>query len=432
MQSADTEQLQNAVREPLRNRNGRPLRIGMLHREDTTVRRTWSGIMFYMAAALETHVGEVIHLGPDNSRATDFVQDQRYRLNRLWRRLTGNRLLAEHNRALSWQLGRFFRKRLRGLPCDVIFAPAASIEIAGLKTSLPIVYFSDITWDLAVDYYPQFQSLSSMGRVEGERIEARAIRRAGAVVYPSQWAAGNARRHYGASPESTFVVPFGANLAEVPARKKALDRSLVSPIRLLLVGVDWARKGGSIAFDCLTSLLKMGIDARLTVCGCVPPPGYTHPDLEVIPFLDKDLPEHRARLSQLYLDSHFFVFPTRAEAAGIVVCEASAHGLPALVADTGGTGSVIRDGVNGFLMPFEADGAAYAAKIAETVRNPDLYRSLVASSRDEYEARLNWDAWGRDMRAVFGSILARQSRPQVLELRRGTPDASPSSQPKAA
>ena len=155
------------------------------------------------------------------------------------------------------------------------------------------------------------------------------------------------------------------------------------------------------------NLLNKGVDASLTVCGCVPPPGYEHERFRVIPFLSKHDPEQWNQIAQLFLDAHFFLFPTRAEAFGVVTCEASAFGLPALATDTGGVGGALKDGVNGFLMPYEARGDAYAAKIMQVISDPVRYHSLVISSRDEYERNLNWDAWGRSMRTVMEDVLNR-------------------------
>jgi glycosyltransferase involved in cell wall biosynthesis len=121
----------------------------------------------------------------------------------------------------------------------------------------------------------------------------------------------------------------------------------------------------------------------------------------VIPFLSKRDPAQLQRLSRLFLVANFFLFPTMAEASAIVLCEASAHGLPALVRNTGGVGGVITDGENGYLLPADAEGKQYAERILEIVRDRSAYDDLVRRSRLAYEERLNWDAWGRAMRPIF-------------------------------
>jgi glycosyltransferase involved in cell wall biosynthesis len=389
------------------NTANRRLKIAFLNRFDSRNRRSWSGIFHYIVAALESQCGEVVHLGPETSHRTEAIIHRTNRVNDYWARLTGNALVLHQNRILSKHLGKVYSERIAQSDSDVIFAPVASTEVANLETSLPIVYFSDVTWNLISGYYPEFSRLSMLGRAEGERIEASAIAKASAVVYPSSWALENACAHYHASRESAFIAPMGANLDDAPPTAEALNRSLVTRVNLLLVGVDWERKGGQIALRCLTSLLERGVDAELTVCGCAPPASLAHSKMRIIPRLDKRIPEQRNELSRLYREAHFMLFPTRAEAFGCVVCEASAHGVPTLAADTGGVRGAVRDGLNGFLFPYEAGGEVYADQIIKLIGNPNRYLALVASTRGEYERDLNWEAWGKQMSNVFNHAISR-------------------------
>jgi glycosyltransferase involved in cell wall biosynthesis len=290
--------------------------------------------------------------------------------------------------------------------CDVLFAPTASVEIAYLPTNIPIIYYPDMSWADIVDYYPSCSSLFEFSRVEGDRIDGAGIRKASASIFPSPWAVRTAIGHYKADPRKVHYIPYGANIEteDIPSCETALRHSLTGEITLLWIGVDWQRKGGEIAYDCLLKLLSSGLDARMVVCGCVPPRRYCPSKIEVIPFLSKRDPAQRRRLSQLFLNANFFLFPTAAEAYGIVLCEASAHGLPSLVCDTGGVRGAVTDGENGYLLPPGAKGEQYAEKILELVRDCGAYNDLVKTSRRAYEERLNWDAWGRAMKPIFERV----------------------------
>jgi glycosyltransferase involved in cell wall biosynthesis len=376
-----------------------------VHRFDPRNIRTWSGIFFFMCQSLEAHVGEVVYLGPDKSLGTRLIEHGIWRVNDLSKKIANREIFADKNRILSRRLGRIFERRIKEMQCDILFAPIGSSEIAFLETDLPIVYCSDITWTQILDYYPDSSVISKAARKEGFYIESRAVRRAAACTFPSDWASESFCKDFGSVPESTFTISFGANINDPPTRAVATNRSVGGPINLLLIGVDWIRKGGAIAFECLTTLLDRGVDANLTLCGCVPPAGFEHPRFRVIPFINKHDPEQRELMKQLFLNAHFLLFPTRAEAFGVVTCEASAFGLPTIATDTGGVGGALRNGINGFLMPYEARGDAYADKIMEIIADPERYRALVTSSRDEFEHRLNWDAWGRSMHSVFSYAL---------------------------
>src|SRR5207245_1514583 len=134
---------------------------------------------------------------------------------------------------------------------------------------------------------------------------------------------------------------------------------------------------------------------ELIVCGCTPPEGVAHERLKVIPFLDKNDDKQRKELEQLLMSADFLLLPTRAEAYGLVFCEASAFGLPVIATNTGGVPEIVREGENGFLLPYEARGDAYAEVIARVYHNDERYAELVRASRAAFEERLNWDTMQR-------------------------------------
>jgi glycosyltransferase involved in cell wall biosynthesis len=70
---------------------------------------------------------------------------------------------------------------------------------------------------------------------------------------------------------------------------------------------------------------------------------------------------------------------------------------------------IVREGVNGFLFPLDARGDRYAARIAEVFSDEVRYQQLRNSSREQYETRLNWDAWGQRM----NEILAKAVNPSI-------------------
>ena len=179
---------------------------------------------------------------------------------------------------------------------------------------------------------------------------------------------------------------------------------------LLFLGVDWTRKGGPIAFQTLLALLDAGIPADLTVCGCVPPPAYHHDLLTVIPFLDKNLAERQARFDELLRKSHFLLFPTRADCFGIVICEATAYGIPVFASSTGGVPEAVTPGVNGFLLPYTAAAEEYAAAIQAVWRDEEAYRRLARTSRETYDTTLNWDAWGASTAQIIRNVALHPER----------------------
>ena len=375
------------------------LKVAVVSYLDTRDVRVLSGASHFMIRALERHGMEVTQLGPVPS---PWLRLARYLHGAA--RLLGWSYDWRHNRLASRSFGREFTQRLQGGDYNVVFAPLASTEIAYLETKLPIVYLTDMTCASGKSYYKAMMNLLPFTEREGAAIEKRATERATAIVAPSDWVTKSFKQDYGYDAARLYIVPYGANLENPPTRAEALAERDTRVCRLLLLGVEWERKGGPLALQTLKALLEGGIEAELLVCGCQPPPGVSHPALRVLPFLSKDNPEQASELRRLLLTSTFLIVPSQAEAWGFVFGEASACGLPSVARDTGGVSSVVTDGVNGLLLSADARPAEYAARIRELLQSPGRYRALCVSSRDEFETRLNWDRWAASMQEIFAAL----------------------------
>ncbi len=381
-------------------RNERP-RIAVVTAGDPRDRVDSSGVYYNSARALSDHCGEVDLLGPVRSRALG-----RGKLIRLaYRALTGKGYDFLHTFSLSRDYARKFGRALKEKRYDLLFAPEAATEIAFLETDIPIIYFSDTTFDLARDYYPLYSNLAARSSRQGEAIEAAAIGKARALVFPSAWAARSAVEHYGAPPDKVNILFHGPNLMEVPGRERVLDHPASSRCELLFVGVNWERKGGPIAFDTLVELGKGGIEASLTVCGCRPPEAFKHPRMRVIPFLDKNNEAQAKALDDLFLRADFLLFPSRAENSGFVLSESAAFALPVAAADTGGVPDIVIEGRNGTILPLQAGGAEYAERIEKLWSDQASYQALRVSCRDAYEEHFNWETWGGKMNGIIETIV---------------------------
>ncbi len=382
------------------------MKIAILHAYDTRDKRAWSGIIHYMARALESHCGEIFHLSPIPFSKEKLVGRAINKSSRIFFRKN----FRYHSSFLfAKRFAKVTTQRLVGQSFDLIVAPSGATEIAFLKTDIPIVFLEDSTYGQLFDYYPVCSNLMKRSIYEMNTIQDLALKKASAVIYSSAWAARSAIEDYGADPKKIHVVPFGANIDEPPPREVALAREKSERCRLLFLGVDWVRKGGDIAFETLLKLEELGVQAELIVCGCTPPERIAHERIKVIPFLDKNDERQRKELEQLLMSADFLLVPTRADCTPIVFCEASAFGLPVITTDTGGVPEVVGEGENGFLLPYEARGDAYAEVIARVYHDDERYAELVRASRAAFEERLNWDAWGVAVKHILADVLAQKS-----------------------
>ncbi|MGP9813810.1 glycosyltransferase family 4 protein [Rhodopseudomonas sp. NSM] len=369
----------------------RSTRIAFATIGDAKQVRFWSGTPFHMSKSLAREGNDVVHIGPLNASSLPFYRAY----SKVCRTFRRPGISPFHAGPVVAQYAADASRKIRALSPDVVFAPAGSTFAWAVPDGVPLVYASDATFRLVDDYHPNYRNMNGAAREMADRLERDTIARADLLLYPSEWAAESAVRHYGADPRKVQVIPWGANFEQPPDRASVFGPRKPGPCRLLFIGANWEEKGADIAVGALDELSARGIDAELVICGCTPPRPVARDGLTIIPFLDKNDRDQRNRLGQLYRDADFFLLPTRADCYGIVFCEAAAHGVPSIAPATGGIAGAIRDGETGFLLPPDATQADYAAVIAAAFANPDRSTRQRQACRDAYESRLNWEAWGR-------------------------------------
>jgi glycosyltransferase involved in cell wall biosynthesis len=286
--------------------------------------------------------------------------------------------------------------RIRTLgPLDGIVA-AFPADAAYLKVDAPVIVVHDATWRQLIDFYPEFerQSLARESLMQADRLEKDALANADRLLYFSQWAAKSAILDYGVDSAKVSVALPGANLACIPSRSEvaeAIRQRRDKKCRLLFVGKEWRRKGADISVEITRSLNAMGIPAKLDIVGCLPPKGApSDSSVEVHGFLDKSVPREAAKLDRLLRAAHFLVMPARAECAGLVFCEAAAHGVPAIATDVGGIPEIVQSEFSGLTLSLDATPLDYARWIAGAYNSRAHYEALAWNARANFETKLNW------------------------------------------
>lgn len=385
------------------NQEKRRLRIALLGPGHPKDKRVLSSSLYYMGQALEKHCGDVYYCEPIIS----FEKHCGRLIDAISRRLFKKAVAYDHLLPVAKKHGKLAAQRLDGRSFDAIVAIMNLVDIACLATDIPIVLVLDATFARQHNYLPQFSNLWEWSTDQANKVEEMAYQNARALLYSSSWAARSAIGDYGIDPQKVHTIFFGANLDTIPSREMVLAKKKSERCRLLFMGVGWERKGGAIAFETLLELEKLGIQAELIVCGCTPPKGVAHERMRVIPFLDKNDERQSQEIENLYAMADFLLVPTRCDAFGHIFCEASAFGLPSITTNTGGVPEVIRNGENGHVLPYHAEGSEYAQVIAEIYQDDQRYTALVQSSRAAFESRLNWDTWGSAVTQVLQDIIGK-------------------------
>ena len=312
-------------------------------------------------------------------------------LNKAIKKTSGYFLDPSHAWRSAKEFSRAAERRAKGQRLDWIFAPASSSAFVCAEFDCPVIYYTDATFKLLVDSYPAYSKMLRSSIKAGNAIERAALQRARYSLVPSRWAAASALTDYQTPEDRVGIIPMGANLVSPPSREQALNERDDAVFHMLFIGVWWERKGGSIALETLKELRRRGIPAVLTVCGCNPPEKAS--DVQTYSFLDKSNPTDTQLLHSLFLRSHVFILPTRADASPMVLSEAAAYGLPCLSTRVGGVPEIVLDGETGNLFPLDAPVSDYADAAQRLWENKDLLRRQRSAARDRYEQYLQWSAW---------------------------------------
>ncbi|HVC47840.1 MAG TPA: glycosyltransferase family 4 protein [Terracidiphilus sp.] len=359
------------------------LRVGFASVEDAASVRSWSGIPAHVLAMLrETPGVEVEVISPLGQRLKWLYGPMLWNAKRAGEHFDWKRE--------AWSLRHFaaeIERKFRAKKLDVIFS-TSSIPGTRVRPEVPVVFWTDANFHVMRGYY---RSNHSAHTERATRLQDEAaLRGARFACYASDWAAAEARKL--TEPERVKVLPLGPNLplehsgADVEQWIRERVRHTAKSCTLLFVGVEWERKGGAIAVETARRLNEAGIATTLKFVGCTPPVPVP-PFVELLGFINKRDPEGYRKLVELYRTSDLFLLPSRAEAFGVVVAEAAAFGLPALVCRTGGLTETVRNGETGFLLPLEDDGRLFAERAQAVLRD---YERFAKNAYAEFAGRMNW------------------------------------------
>jgi glycosyltransferase involved in cell wall biosynthesis len=379
-------------------------KIAYLTSKDPSDKTVSSGVYYYQSRSLGKHCGDVYHIGPVNSILISAIR----RFIRIISRFSKKKHVGSHSLLVSRIYGWIFTRRLKRGDYDLVFADKASAELAYLSTDLPVIYSTDATFDLLHNYYSLFTGLSRLSVRNGNRIEKKAILNSQMIFCTSQWAASSVMLEYNCKRDRVFIHPRGANIDTVPDYEKVINKRIkAGTCRLLYMGHEWYRKGYDMAYKTMKYLRSKGVDARLIAIGVEPPDEFIDEHVELIGYINKNTREGMELFGTEMLKADFYLLPTRAECVAITFCEASAYGLPIITRDTGGVTEVVKNGINGFAMRYDAGPEEYGATILSILSSENDYQNLVKSTRKYFDERLNWDVWGKNVKKILDKKIGR-------------------------
>jgi glycosyltransferase involved in cell wall biosynthesis len=174
----------------------------------------------------------------------------------------------------------------------------------------------------------------------------------------------------GCDPNKISLVPYG-----IPEHWFELVPD-PQPGRILFVGQVGLRKGNHVLAEACRLLKRRGLSFECRVAGPAQV-DVTHPLFQGPTYLGQ-VP--RSQIREEFRRADIFVLPTLADSFGLVHLEAMACGVP--VVTTPHCGSVVRDGVDGFIVPIR-DAGALADCLQQLLEVHDLRKQMGASAREQ-------------------------------------------------
>jgi glycosyltransferase involved in cell wall biosynthesis len=269
----------------------------------------------------------------------------------------------------SWRARRALGKAVAARPHDALLfhTQVTALFSVGLMRRYPSIVSLDATpfnYDsvgLAYGHAPAGDGLLDRHKFQlNRRVFQAAVR----VVAWSDWARRSLIEDYGVDPARIVVLAPGAAPAYFELgqhRMQGGEHPVASPVRLLFVGGDFERKGGTVLLEALGGELGERCELHVVTQAPVEPRPNVH--------VHRGLAPNSAELRRLFAEADVFVLPSRGECLAIALMEATAAGLPVVTTAIGALPEAVLPDVSGLVVPAD-DAAALRAAVAVLVADP--------------------------------------------------------------
>ena len=180
---------------------------------------------------------------------------------------------------------------------------------------------------------------------------------------------------------------------------------------ILAVGALVGHKGHRHLVDAIPSLVSAAPEAHVVIAG----EGELRPELERLAIRlgvagRLLMPGYIEDVAGWFPAADVFVMPSVEEGLGSSVLDAMAAGTPIVATTAGGIPEVVRDGVDGLLVP-PGDAAALSRAIAELLRDRYKAHDLATAATKRVETEFPVSRMVEETLAVYGAILAERGTP---------------------
>lgn len=256
------------------------------------------------------------------------------------------------------------------------------------------------------DLFPYYLGDGRLDRVELDWLHERRLAElalADRVLVPSEHIAETLVRH-GTPRDKLRVIPYAADQRRFrPDPNKRHGEGCT----FLFAGGVCQRKGIGYLLEAWRQVRRPGW--RLQLLGALPrDPGPMGRLLDGVDVLGR---VGHAEMATRMAASDVFVFPSLFEGSAVVTYEALASGLPCVV--TPNAGSVVRDGLEGFLVA-AGDVESLAARMEQLGDDPEL-RAVMGRNARARALEFDWPRYHDQTVAAVSDLLSEVSEVENLE-----------------
>lgn len=245
----------------------------------------------------------------------------------------------------------------------------------------------------------EFAKLGINRRVVDERLIKKQLREYDAVDYisvPSNFVKISFLKH-GVPQKKLLQIPYGVDLSLFQPRTNDDD-----VFRVIQVGCR-IEKGTHYLLQALAELELT--NSELILIGTI--------DQKLSPFMEKYKSVYRAlggvphtQLCKYYTQGSLYVLPSIQEGLAMTILEAMACGLPVICSSNTGGQDIVRNGIDGYIVP-ERDVGALKEKILYLYEHEEERKSMGKSAQQRAK-EFTWDKYGKRMTETYRQLLEKE------------------------
>ncbi len=366
-----------------------------------TIKRWADRIPGAVGERTRRELGRRFHPGIDSSRVhfCDVSGDiskvilRKLRLTKLHKRI-----LRLHDRRAD----RLAARRIRASQPEVVIAHnnAAISTISEARKIGAVTFLNQVTGHKAAvirlaneerQLWPAFAGRTSH-RLSGVP-ETPEIYEADCILAPSEYVR-DTLLEVGVDENKIRTVPYGVNTTQFRPQPKVRR-----PFRVLFVGQVGLLKGVQYLLEAVRRLRIP--DLETTIVGSVNGTGQGLAQYSDHFSYVPNVPH--AEVHRCFSSASVFVYPTLHEGSALAIFEALSSGLPVIT--TPNSGSVVRDGVDGFIVPIR-DIEALMDRIQRLYDDYELLSFMSSCAREQAES-YSWNRYCNDLELTLADVSGR-------------------------